>query len=47
MRRLRFEGDQVQIIEDLAADCRLDVSNGPDGAIYVAGITKIYRISRS
>jgi len=50
MRRLRFggaSGDQVQIVEDLAADCRLDVSNGPDGAIYVAGITKIYRIARS
>ena len=47
MRRLRFSGDSVQVVEDLAADCRLDVSNGPDGAIYVAGITKIYRIGRS
>ncbi|MFN0072215.1 MAG: PQQ-dependent sugar dehydrogenase [Chloroflexota bacterium] len=50
LRRLRFGGplgDRAEVVEDLSADCRLDVSNGPDGAIYVAGITKIYRISRT
>jgi glucose/arabinose dehydrogenase len=47
LRRLRFNDETVQIVEDLAADCRLDVANGPDGAIYVAGITRIVRIGRT
>lgn len=49
LRRLRFGGpnmDRIELTEDLTADCRLDVANGPDGAIYLAGITKIYRIGR-
>jgi len=38
------EYDQVQAMSDLANDCRLGVTVGPDGAIYVASITQIRRL---
>lgn len=49
LRRVRLAGadyDQLGTIEDLAVDCRLDVANGPDGALYVAGFTRLYRLTR-
>ena len=49
LRRVRLGGpelEQVEEMEDLAADCRLDVAEGPDGALYVAGINRIERLGR-
>lgn len=49
LRRIRLGGealDRIELMEDLAADCRLDVANGPDGGLYVAGLTKILRLGR-
>ena len=49
LRHVRFGGpgfDQIQVMEEFASDCRLDVSNGPDGALYFSGISKIYRVGR-
>jgi aldose sugar dehydrogenase len=47
LRRVRLaEGDgaRIEAIEDLAVDCRLDVTDGPDGALYVADIARILRV---
>ncbi len=49
LRRVRLgapEQDRIEEMEDLAADCRLDVAEGLDGALYVAGINRIQRIGR-
>lgn len=49
LRRARLGGpnlDEVQHIDDLAEECRLDVAVGPDGAIYFASINRIYRYAR-
>jgi glucose/arabinose dehydrogenase len=50
MRRVRLSGpdhNQVEQIEDLQVDCRVDVATGPDGALYIAGINRIYRLGKS
>ena len=49
MRRVRLAApdyERIEQMEDLAVDCRLDVANGPDGALYTAGITQIHRLGR-
>ncbi len=49
LRRVRLaapEYERIEQTEDLAVDCRLDVANGPDGALYTAGITSISRLGR-
>ena len=38
--------DQVDLVETIASDCRLDVANGPDGAIYYSDLARIYRLAR-
>jgi aldose sugar dehydrogenase len=50
LTRMRFGGqhdDQVVQQEVVAKEhCRLDVTNGPDGALYLASFTAIYRFGR-
>jgi hypothetical protein len=49
LMRARLGGpelDQIQHQDELAEECRLDVTVGPDGAIYYAGINRIYRFAR-
>lgn len=49
LQRMRLAGaDQRQVssVESLAEECRLDVTVGPDGAIYFASINRIYRYAR-
>lgn len=49
LRKARFTNanlDEIQDFEDIASECRLDVTQGPDGSIYYAGINKIYRYAR-
>ena len=49
LRRVRLaspEYERIEQTEDLAVDCRLDVANGPDGALYTAGLTRISRLGR-
>ena len=41
----RIEAMNVEIMRD-QVDCRLDVANGPDGALYFASAGKIGRIAR-
>lgn len=41
----RVEAVNVGILRD-QVDCRLDVSNGPDGALYFADMSRIMRITR-
>jgi glucose/arabinose dehydrogenase len=41
----RVEAMNVEILKD-QVDCRLDVANGPDGALYFSNFTKIGRITR-
>jgi aldose sugar dehydrogenase len=41
----RVEAMNVQVLKDLV-DCRLDVADGPDGALYFTNFTKIGRITR-
>ena len=49
LTRMRLGGpnyDQVLEQEVLAKVCYLDVANGPDGALYLASLTGIYRFGR-
>ncbi|MCC7104614.1 MAG: PQQ-dependent sugar dehydrogenase [Chloroflexi bacterium] len=49
LHRVRLSGPdfrQVAEAEDLSVDCRVDVATGPDGALYVASIASIQRLSR-
>ncbi len=49
LTRMRFGGpdaDRVAEHEVVAKDCRLDVANGPDGALYLASFTTIFRFGR-
>jgi glucose/arabinose dehydrogenase len=41
----RIEALQVEVMRD-QVDCRLDVANGPDGALYFSNLGKIGRITR-
>jgi aldose sugar dehydrogenase len=49
LQRIRLTGenlDEVDSIDNLAEECRLDVVVGPDDAIYFAGINRISRYTR-
>lgn len=49
LTRMRLNGpnfDQIVEQEVLAKNCYLDVANGPDGALYFAGLTGIHRFGR-
>src|SRR6266540_445443 len=49
LRRLRLGGpalDQVEQVELVSNDCRLDVADGPDGALYITDLANIYRLVR-
>lgn len=41
----RVEAMEVQVLRD-QVDCRLDVANGPDGALYFTNFSSIARITR-
>ena len=41
----RVESMEVQVLRD-QVDCRLDVANGPDGALYFTNFSTIARITR-
>ena len=41
----RVEAMDVGIMRD-QVDCRLDVANGPDGALYFTDMSRILRITR-
>ena len=38
--------DQVEGVETVAGDCRLDVVDGPDGTLYFSDLARIYRLAR-
>jgi len=38
--------DQVDGVETVAGDCRLDVVDGPDGTLYFSDLARIYRLAR-
>jgi glucose/arabinose dehydrogenase len=38
--------DSIQLVQDLPVHCQLDVANGPDGALYVADLNRVYRVAR-
>jgi glucose/arabinose dehydrogenase/4-amino-4-deoxy-L-arabinose transferase-like glycosyltransferase len=47
LRRVVLGGpalDQVDLVETIANDCRLDVADGPDGSIYYSDLARIYRL---
>jgi glucose/arabinose dehydrogenase len=47
LRRVELGGpaaDRVVRVEVLSRDCRLDVAEGPDGALYVSDASNIYRL---
>jgi glucose/arabinose dehydrogenase len=49
LRRARVTGpnlDQVDWIETIAHDCRLDVTTGPDGTLYFSDLTQVFRLVR-
>jgi glucose/arabinose dehydrogenase/4-amino-4-deoxy-L-arabinose transferase-like glycosyltransferase len=49
LRRMRLAGpslDQVDWVETIALDCRLDVTNGPDGTLYFSDLARIFRLAR-
>jgi aldose sugar dehydrogenase len=49
LTRLRLTGpagDHAEAAEDVTRDCRLDVTNGPDGALYYASLDQILRLGR-
>jgi glucose/arabinose dehydrogenase len=48
LRRLPLIGpdqDRVESVDRLDPECRLGVTVGPDGAIYVSTMTRIVRLS--
>ena len=49
LRRVRLGGptlERVEWIETVARDCRLDVTNGPDGTLYLSDLARIFRLAR-
>ena len=49
LRRVRLIGpalDDVDWVEVISRDCRLDVANGPDGTLYFSDLARIFRLSR-
>jgi glucose/arabinose dehydrogenase/4-amino-4-deoxy-L-arabinose transferase-like glycosyltransferase len=49
LRRVRLTGpalDDVAWVEVIAHDCRLDVTNGPDGTLYFSDLARIFRLAR-
>lgn len=49
LHRVRLVGPEFERVEadqDLAVECRVDVANGPDGGLYVAGVAQIWRLGR-
>jgi glucose/arabinose dehydrogenase len=49
LTRVRLTGDtleQVALMEVVAKECRLDVTNAPDGSLYFSSITEIMRFGR-
>ncbi len=48
LTRLRLSPDNTRATaaEEVAEECRLDVANGPDGALYYASMTQIVRVGR-
>jgi glucose/arabinose dehydrogenase len=47
LTRLRLgDSTHAEAAEEVAEDCRLDVANGPDGALYYASMTQIVRLGR-
>ena len=43
LRRVVLGGpaqDQVDLVETIASDCRLDVANGPDGTLYFSDLAR-------
>jgi len=49
LRRVRLAGqalDDVEWVEVVSHDCRLDVTNGPDGTLYFSDLARIFRLSR-
>lgn len=48
-RRIRLTRpalDDVEWVELISHDCRLDVTNGPDGTLYFSDLARIFRLSR-
>jgi glucose/arabinose dehydrogenase len=49
LRRVRLTGpalDVVEWVEVVSHDCRLDVTNGPDGTLYFTDLARVFRLSR-
>lgn len=49
LTRLRLSGSErrtVEGAEDVVKNCHLDVTNGPDGALYYASMSQILRLGR-
>jgi glucose/arabinose dehydrogenase len=49
LTRMRLGGpnyDQIQVQEVLNRSCHLDVANAPDGSLYLAEVTTIWRMGR-
>ena len=49
LRRIRLTWpalDDVEWVELITHDCRLDVTNGPDGTLYFSDLARIFRLSR-
>jgi glucose/arabinose dehydrogenase len=49
LTRLRLSGTDQRTVEgseDVAKNCNLDVTNGPDGALYYASMAQIFRLGR-
>lgn len=49
LTRMRLGGpnyDQIQVQEVLNRNCHLDVTNAPDGSLYLAEVTTIWRMGR-
>ena len=49
LRRVRLsgpQGDQVEWVETISHDCRLDVADGPDGTLYFSDLQRIFRLAR-
>ena len=49
LRRARLRGstlNQVEWVETIARDCRLDVTNGPGGTLYFSDLARIFRLAR-
>jgi glucose/arabinose dehydrogenase len=49
LRRARLRGpalNQVEWVETITHDCRLDVTNGPDGTLYFSDLARVFRLAR-